>query len=581
MRRIGESGAALLFAGILAGFLACADGPPDKPPATGLSIVLNDVTREAGLEILQVTGSSTVDYITDSLGCGAAWLDYDGDGDPDLYLAQGATPGRPRQGPPDVLLRNDGLGDDGVPRFTDVTQAAGLGDTLWSFGVAASDYDNDGDTDIFLANWGPDRLYRNDGTGRFTDVAAESGVADSGWGASAAWSDVDRDGDLDLYVARYMEFDLSLYPPRGVPWPSGAPPCTWKGAHVFCGPKGFPPAHDLLYRNDGDPDGDGVSTFTDVTRPMGLISERGYYALAVQFFDADADGDDDLYVANDSVQNTFFVNRGDGRFEEDSIFAGVAYNEQGLEQAGMGVDSADYDGDGRIDLAVTNFSHDHDTLYHNDGDRVFSDASYPSGLGTATFYNLSWGVAFVDLDQDGWEDLLIAHGHVYPQVDAIDVGSSFRQRNGVYRNDGQGRFSKLTQGGGSGMDVVKSSRSVVPIDFDADGDLDVLITNLDDSPTLLRNDGATGNWLQVRLKGTSSNRDGIGATITVTADDRRQVRQVTRIASFAGSSLPIAHFGLGDVDAIERLEVRWPSGEISVVEEIPTDQRIEIVEGES
>jgi enediyne biosynthesis protein E4 len=292
------------------------------PPMPG--IAFEEIARKIpALEITQVGGDPTVDYIIDSIGAGAAWLDYDGDGDPDLYLAQGATRASPSAGPPDRLLRNEGDPDgDGVPTFTDVTTSAGLGDTLWSFGVSVADYDGDGDPDIYLLNWGPNRLYRNDGNGKFTDVARAVGVDDRRFGVSATWGDVDRDGDLDLYVANYVEFDFARYPGRGQRGPNGAPPCTWKGLEVFCGPRNLVPAEGVYFRNDGD-------KFTDATREAGLVPDEPRYALGARFFDADGDGDQDLYVTNDSLQNVFFINQGNGTFRENAILAGLAYNDQG------------------------------------------------------------------------------------------------------------------------------------------------------------------------------------------------------------------------------------------------------------
>jgi hypothetical protein len=552
---------------------------PPTPTAPSGPVWLVDVARDAGLDVVQIGGGDTVDWVIDSVGCGGAWLDYDGDGDADLYLAQGATDDRPRQGPPDRLFRNDGDPDgDGVPEFVDVTEAAGLGDTLWSFGVAGADYDNDGDTDLYLTNWGPNRLYRNNGDGTFTDVAEAGGVADTGWAVSAAWGDADRDGDLDLYVANYVDFDFERYPSRGEAFASGGPPFLWKDLEVYYGPRGQVPGRDVYFRNDGDPDGDGVPTFTDATREAGLVPFQHSYGLGARFFDADDDGDPDLYVANDSLANGYFVNRGDGTFEERSIISGLAYNEQGHEQAGMGIAAGDYDGDGLLDLIVTNFSHDHDTLYRNQGNGLFSDVSFSAGLGNATYLTLAWGVAFADLDHDGWEDLYVAHGHVYPQVDEANLATTFRQPNSVFRNRGDGRFDELTDRAGPGLRLVKSSRAVLPVDLEGDGDLDFAVTSFNDTPDLLRNDGAPGRWLQVRLEGTRSNREGIGARVSIEAGGRRQTREMTGGASIAGSVMPVVHFGLGEVALVDRLEVRWPAGGTTLEESIAADRLVVIRE---
>ncbi|MCP3978882.1 MAG: CRTAC1 family protein [bacterium] len=554
------------------------DGPL-RVEATG-PLRLTDVSALTNLDIVQVSGSETVDHIIDSIGAGAAWLDYDADGDADLYLAQGATRLSP-EGPPDRLLRNDGDADgDGVPRFTDVAHEAGLGDRRWSFGVSAADVDNDGDTDLYIANWGANRLYLNNGDGTFTDVAREAGVEETRWSTSSTWSDVDRDGDLDLYVTNYVVFDFERYPGRGRPLAGGAPPCVWRGLETFCGPRNLEPAPDAFYRNEGDADGDGVPRFVESTAAAGLLSYAGHFALDAHFFDADNDGDDDLYVANDSVQNTYYVNNGDGTFDEQAILSGLAYNEQGMEQAGMGISSADFNGDGRLDLAVTNFSHDHDTIYRNDGDGMFTDVSYPSGVGTASFLSLAWGVRFADLDQDGLEDLFVAHGHVYPQVDEGGIGTSFRLPNGLYRNRGDGTFDDVAAGAGSGLALVRSSRALLATDLDDDGDLDFLVTNLNAAPDLLRNDSPGGNSLAVRLIGTRSNRDGIGARIVVSAGNRTQIREMRTHTPY-GATLPVVHFGLGEATRLERLEVRWPSGSVTALVDIEPRGRIELQEGPS
>jgi enediyne biosynthesis protein E4 len=581
--------AALLLALALAACRGANDGstssspsptPASTPAPPFPGVAFEEIARRIpALEITQVGGDPAVDYIIDSIGAGAAWLDYDADGDPDLYLAQGATRASPTAGPPDRLLRNDGDPDrDGVPAFTDVTTSAGLGDTLWSFGVSVADYDGDGDSDIYLLNWGPNRLYRNDGSGTFTEIGKAAGVDDPRFSVSATWGDADGDGDLDLYVANYVEFDFARYPARGQRGPNGAPPCTWKGLAVFCGPRNLAPADGAYFRNDGDADGDGVPTFTDATREAGLVPDEPRYALGARFFDADGDGDEDLYVTNDSLQNVFFVNQGNGKFREGAILAGLAYNDQGHEQASMGIAIGDYNNDLRLDVAVTNFSHDHETLYRNDGYNLFTDVSFPAGIGSPSWFYLGWGLAFADVDHDGFEDLIAAYGHVYPQVDERDVGTSYRQRNGLYRNRGDGTFEEISARAGSGFAVVKSSRALAPVDLDADGDLDFLVTNLNDTPDLLRNDGAKGAWLEVALAGRGKNRDGIGARVTVEAGGRSQMREIRRDLGFAASTLPIAHFGLGAATVVDRVEVRWPSGRTTRAEAVRANERLTIKE---
>ena len=570
---------ALWIAGVTLAAAACnADRTVIDPPGVPAPHFV-DIALAAGLDVVQVAGGAETDYIIDSLGTGGAWLDYDNDGDPDLYLVQGATKDRP-EGPPDRLFRNDGDADgDGVPQFVDVTEEAGLGDRNWGVGAAVADYDNDGDADLYVSNWGINRLYRNNGDGTFTDVARAAGVDGSRWSSSAAWTDSDRDGDLDLYVTNYVEFSFERYPARGE-LPANAKPCIWRGVEIFCGPRNLLAAADRFYRNDGDADGDGIPSFVEVTAEAGLVPLEPAYGIAVRAFDADGDGDDDLYVANDSVQNLLFVNQGDGSFVEESILAGVAYSERGTEQAGMGIAVGDYDRNGFADLAVTNFSHDHDTLYRNDGALLFTDMSFPSGLGTASYFTLGWGVEFLDLDLDGWLDLYVCHGHVYPQIDTQDTGASFRAANGLYRNGGDGTLAPFPAGGGPAMSIEEASRALLPVDLEGDGDLDLLVTHINAPPSLLRNDGELGNWLAVELRGTRSNRDGIGARVDVFLGEVRQMREIRREASYAGSVLPRAHFGLADAGRIDRLEVHWPSGSKSVLTDVEINRLIVIDEPE-
>jgi len=550
---------------------ACERGTPPTETLSAPHFV--DIAAAAGLDVVQLSGGDDVDYIIDSLGTGGAWLDYDNDGDPDLYLVQAATRENP-EGPPDMLYRNDGDPDgDGVPSFTDVTEAAGLGDRSWGIGAAVADYDNDGDADLYVTNWGANRLYRNDGDGRFTEIGAAAGVAGSRWSASAAWTDTDRDGDLDLYVTNYVEFTFERYPARGE-LPAMDKPCLWRGVEIFCGPRNLEAAPDRFYRNDGDPDGDGIPRFVEVTAESGLVPIEPMFGLAVRAFDADSDGDDDLYIANDSLQNLFFVNQGDGTFVEESILAGLAYSERGTEQAGMGIAVGDYDRNGSLDLTVTNFSHDYDTLYRNDGELLFTDVSFPAGIGTASYFSLGWGIAFADLDLDGREDLFVCHGHVYPQIDGRDTGSTFRAANGLYRNVGDGTFGTFVGGGGPAMAIEQSSRALLPIDLEGDGDLDVLVTNVNAPPSLLLNEGSRANWLSVGLRGSRSNAEGIGARVQVSDGNSQQVREIRREASYAGAVLPLAHFGLDQIDTVDRLEVRWPSGALSVLTDVEVNQTI-------
>ena len=553
------------------------DAPPSDEPVA--PIVFRDVTTASGIDTVQLAGGPNVDYIIDSIGAGAAWLDYDLDGDADLYLAQGASSEQRGPGPPDELWRNDGdRNGDGVPEFVEVAAEAGLGDTQWSFGVAVADYDADGDPDLYLTNWGRDRLYLNDGQGRFIDVAPQLGLdVDAGWGTSAAWADTDLDGDLDLYVTRYVEFSYDLYPARGERSAGGGPPCVWRGIEVYCGPRNLIPAADVFYENVGDRDGDGIVELVDATAAAGFSTDEAYYGLAVSFFDADVDGDPDLYVANDSTQNSFFVNDGSGRFTEEAIFSGVAYDEKGAEQAGMGVAIGDLDVDGLMDLGVSNFSHDHDTIYHNEGQNVFVDRSYVAGIGEPSWLYLAWGLEFFDVEHDGDLDLFVARGHVYPQVDGTRLGVRFLQRDALFFNDGVGLFSEPRRAAEDPLAQPTGSRSPLLHDIDGDGDLDLLVTELSRPPRLLVNEAADGHWLQVRLRGPKGNLDGLGARVELEIRGIRLVREVRRNNSFLGSTLPIAHFGLGKAQRVDLLRVRWPDGEVTSLE-APVADRVWTIE---
>jgi hypothetical protein len=531
-----------------------------------------EIAAEAGLRLTLVNGSPTVDHIIDSLGSGAGFLDYDGDGDWDLYVAQGASRQKP-EGPADRLFRNDG-----PEGFTDVTEAAGLGDRRWSFAVAVADYDGDGDDDLYLTNWGRNRLYRND-NGRFVDVAPAAGVDDAGFGSAAAWGDVDRDGDLDLFLVNYVDFTFDRYPARGENRTGWSAACSWRGLLTFCGPRNLQGASDRLWLNDGDPDADGVPNFRETTAVAGVAGDDSY-GLAALFFDADSDGDQDLYVANDSVANGFFRNRGDGTFDSDGLISGLAYNEEGHEQAGMGVSAGDFDRDGHIDLAVTNFSHDHDTLYHNEGDGYFMDVSYPAGIGTPSFLTLGWGTRLADFDHDGFEDLFVAHGHVYPQVDGQDLGTSFAQKNELFWNKDGETFLPLGTDAGPAFAHAAASRSVATADVDGDGDLDLAITNLNGTLELWRNEAPVPPWLKVSLRSGSLNRHGIGARLTLHCGERSQTREIRRQSGYLASDAPVAHFGLPCSDS-PRLEVRWPDGGRQTVDIKKTSRHLTIDRGQS
>ena len=553
---LGLAAAALLLPG-------CArEEAPDPGPAPESSrgLWFTDVAAAAGLTARNVSGSPSKRYLIEAKGGGAAFLDAEGDGDLDIYLLSGSTFGRPDPRAHNRLYRNDG------PRpFVDVTAGSGLGDTSWSMGAAAADFDNDGDADVYVTNYGANRLFENDGAGRFSDVTAAAGVGDTLWGTGAAWGDYDRDGDLDLYAANFVRFRKDLRP-RAMEY------CQWKGVEVFYGPEAYPGAPDVLYRNDGG------GAFRDVSREAGVTVPTPYKGFQPVFSDLDDDGWPDVYVADDTTPNLFFRNLGDGTFRDVSLRSGASHNVNGDVQAGMGVDLGDYDGDGDLDLFVTHFSDDYNTLYRNEGGGYFGDVSFRAGLGAASMPWVGWGTAFADLDNDADLDLFVANGHVYPVVDDHDLGTSYGQPNLVFANQGQGVFEDASARAGPGLRVRKVSRGAAFGDYDDDGDVDILVLNADDAPTLLRNDGAAGHWLGVRLRGRRSNRDGIGARVRVTAGGRTQVREVRAGASFLSSNDLRAHFGLGAATSVERLAVSWPSGSVQILEDLPVDRYLLIDE---
>ena len=512
-----------------------------------------------------MSGSAGQDYILESMSAGAAFFDYDGDGYLDLLAVNGTTLADPPAESRNRLFHNERVPDGGARVFREVTGEAGLGSTAWGMGCAVGDYDNDDDPDVYLTYWGPNQLFRNDGAGIFADVSGTAGVADPGWGSSAAFGDLDGDGLLDLYVVNYVEFDLERPPAGGRKW-------LFRGQEVFYGPKGIPAQVDRLYRNDGD----GV--FSDVSLSSGIAS-KAYPGLGVTFGDFDSDGDLDVYVANDSEPNQLFRNDGDWTFADVGVQARVAYTEDGRSQAGMGVHGGDYDSDGDLDLFVTNFSEDVNTLYRNEGDGQFVDVTARAGLDGTVRPLLGFGTAFFDYDNDGWLDLFVANGHVYPQVDQAAGALRYGQRNLLYRNVG-GRFREVGEEAGPDLLQEKVSRASAFGDYDNDGDVDIFVMDLNDRPALLRNDGGNRHqWLGLRLRGTASNRDAIGASVRVTAGDLVLTREVQRGYGFQSQHDPRLLFGLATSRKAVRVEIRWPSGARQVFDNLPLRRYIEIREG--
>jgi hypothetical protein len=536
----------------------------------GAPVIFTDTTARSGLnKFMHRSGTREKKYLIETPSGGVAMFDYDRDGWLDLYLVNGSTAAamEGKEKPPRAaLFRNNG---DGT--FTDVTEKAGVANERWGFGVAVGDYDNDGWADFYVTNLGRNRLYHNNGDGTFTDVAERMGVAAGGWTTGATFGDYDGDGRLDLFVAGYVDFDLKKPPEPEV---EGVNYCQFRGQPVMCGPRGLKGARDYLFHNDG-------KTFSDVSDRAGVADRRGYYGFGVAFLDIDDDGKLDIVVANDSTPNYLYRNKGDGTFEDVSYISGFALNENGREQACMGLAAGDYDNDGRVDLYVTNFSDDSNTLYHNDGDALFTDVTFQSGHGETTIPFLGWGAGFIDYDNDGLLDVFVANGHVYPQVDRYDWGTTWAERPLLFRNTNGSRFEVAPPATGSGLAVVIPARGAAFGDIDNDGRVDVVMNNCDAAPTVLRNEAKpAGHWLSVKLIGGAKGpRDAVGATVYLAAGGRRQRRDVTSGASYISQSDLRLHFGLGSNTKVDRLEVRWPGGARETIEVKEIDRQITIIEG--
>jgi len=509
---------------------------------------LVDVRAQSGIEFVHESGDPEKRLILSSLGGGVALFDYDADSDLDAYFVRKGT---------NALYRNEG-----DFRFQDVSEEAGVTAAGWSVGCAAADFDNDGLVDLYVTRIGANVLYRNRGDGTFEDVTAAMAVGDDGFGASAAFFEADGDGDLDLYVANYVD------PAQTFPEPGSEPTCQWLGMAVMCGPRGLAGQEDRFYRNDG-------TAFVDAARESGLVDSIRAFGIGVVSSDYDADGDADLYVANDTDPNFLFRNDGRGRFEEVGLLSGAAYSGSGATQAGMGVDFGDANGDGHPDIFVTNFSHETNTLYLGSAGGLFTDATEESGLSNPSLGPLGWGTRFVDLDNDGDEDLFVANGHVYPNVESTDTTTSYRQRNQAYVNDGRGGFAEAAV-----LEDRKSHRGAAFGDIDNDGDTDVVVSAIDDRPTLLRNDLPGGaHFLGLTLIGTKSNRDGAGARVRVLSSGHTQWKEAHASGSVLSSNDPRLLFGLGPSQAADEIEVRWPSGVRVELRAVEADRYLLIVEG--
>jgi len=543
-------------------------------PSNGLDVSFVNVGREAGLNVKTIFGGEHKNkYLLETTGCGVAFYDYDNDGWLDIFFVNGTRlEGFPTgQAPSSHLFKNN---RDGT--FTDVTAQAGLLHSGWGQGVCIGDYDNDGYEDLFVTYFGKNVLYHNNGNGTFTDVTEKAGVGGSGkrWNTGCAFVDYDRNGHLDLFVANYIDLDLATAP---VP-ESG--PCLYKGVMVACGPPGLNGGKNVLFRNNGD------GTFTDVTEKAGILDANGTYGLGVLTGDFDNDGWPDIYVANDSTASALYQNKKNGKFVDIAMEAGCALSADGKPQAGMGVSAADYDLDGNLDIVKTNFAGDTPSLYHNIGGATFEDATFAAGLGKHTQF-LGWGCGFFDIDNDGWPDILICNGHVYPEVEQLKTEAGYPQQKLLYKNLRNGHFDDVSLRGGPGITVPVASRGCAFGDFDNDGDIDVVVNTVNDYPQLLRCDSLNGqNWIKVRTIGTKSNRSGIGARlrcVTHPADESKPHQQIDEVrsgGSYISQNDLRVHFGLGKASRVELLEIRWPSGQLDTLKDVKVNQLIYVKEGE-
>lgn len=543
-------------------------------------VVFEDVTARTALAAFRHrSGGAAKDYIFETPSGGVAIFDYDGDARPDVYLINGSTTAAmlgKEKAPRAALYRN--LGNW---KFEDVTDKAGVANERWGFGVTVGDYDNDGRPDLYVGNFGVSRLYHNNGDGTFTDVAEKLGVARKGWSTGASWGDYDADGRLDLFVPGYVQIDLNNLPANptdaGKPGGVGQNFCQFRGVPVMCGPRGLTGEGDTLYHQKAD------GTFEDVSVKSGVNDPQKYYGFSSVFVHVDDDRLLDLLVVNDSTPKQLYINKGDGTFEEVGYPSGIALNENGREQAGMGLAVGDYDNDGRVDFHITNFSDDSNVLYHNDGDATFTDVTFQAGLGEVSIPFLGWGTSFLDFDNDGWLDLFVVNGHVYPVVDSNQWGTSYAQQALLFRNLKNGKFERVGAPPGTALASAWPGRGLAVGDLDSDGRSDLVINNLDAAPTVLRSIATgTGHWLDLKLVGDvarKSPKDAIGSVVYLTTGKIRQRQDVFSGAIYCSQNDMTLHFGLGAATKIDKLEIQWPNGAMETFDISGVDKSLTLTQG--
>ncbi len=540
-------------------------GIPAERPSAAPTFHFSDVTAAAGIQF-QHTVSPEKKYLIESMPGGVLLLDYDGDGWLDIYFTNSPTVEMALHGKKarSALYRNN---HDGT--FTDVTDKAGVGYPCWAMGGAVGDYNNDGWPDMLITCEEGMVLFRNNGDGTFTDVTKEAHLTDPRWSTGAAFGDYDGDGFVDLMVSRYVEFDLNHLPQFGV----GAT-CRFRGIPVQCGPRGMKGLGDSLYHNNGD------GTFTDVSKSAGVEDASGYYGLGIAWSDFKDDGRPDLFVADDSTPNYLYRNDGNGRFKDLSYISGTAVSSDGGEMAGMGVAICDFNHTGRFSIQVTNFEDQSNSLYRNDGNLAFTDVAYAAGVGQITIPYMGWGTGCVDFDNDGWADLFVVNGHVYPQVDSLQTGMKYRQRKLVFSNQKNGKFTDVSDSAGAAVTIPQASRGAAFGDLDNDGRIDVVVENIDGLPMVLHNEGTpSGHWVGFQLIGTRSNRLAIGAKVRVVAAALSEVDEVRSGGSYLSQNDLRLHFGLGAADKVDDVEIRWPSGGTQVLLSLAADRFYVVKEG--